>query len=169
MKERTDAVSNALDLGHVISGVTNLCWKTCISRPGLGKLCVPEPNLSLTDWLSWAAPGPVSEKLRYCACCCCCCCCCCASEKANKSLNSRSQRQNITSTLTRLEIRRRSLRSAGNLQLAGPRNRRNVGRPSGRNDDLRLLRLLHYDPVGLLHVAKALRNAFRSTSSDLRR
>lgn len=28
---------------------TNLCWKTCKSKPGLGKLCVPEPNLSLTD------------------------------------------------------------------------------------------------------------------------
>lgn len=50
--------------------LTNLCWKTCMSRAPLGRLCVPDPNRSFTDWLSCAAPGPVSEKLRYCAFCC---------------------------------------------------------------------------------------------------
>lgn len=39
----------------------NLAWNTCMSKPGLGKLLVPVPNLSLTDWLSWAAFCPVSE------------------------------------------------------------------------------------------------------------
>lgn len=39
----------------------NLAWNTCMSKPDLGKLFVPVPNLSLTDWLSCAAFWPVSE------------------------------------------------------------------------------------------------------------
>lgn len=49
---------------------TNLCWKTCMSRAPFGRLWVPDPKRSLTDWLNWAAPGPVNEKLRYWAFCC---------------------------------------------------------------------------------------------------
>lgn len=43
-----------------------LCWKTCKSDPGLGKLCDPDDRRSRIDWLSWAAVVPVSEKLRCC-------------------------------------------------------------------------------------------------------
>jgi hypothetical protein len=45
------------------------CWKTCMSSPPFGKLWVPDPNRSFTDCDNWAAPGPVSEKLRYCGFC----------------------------------------------------------------------------------------------------
>lgn len=44
------------------------CWKTLRSEPGLGRLCEPLERRSRIDWLSCAALGPVSEKLRYCGC-----------------------------------------------------------------------------------------------------
>lgn len=46
---------------------TYRCWKTAKSVPGFGRLCVPLARRSRIDWLSWAAVGPVSEKLRCCA------------------------------------------------------------------------------------------------------
>lgn len=63
------------------SSRTNLCWKTCMSRAPFGKLWVPDPKRSFTDWLNWAAPGPVSEKLRYWA-------FCCISKSRKKKLES---------------------------------------------------------------------------------
>lgn len=48
------------------AGDTYRCWKTFKSAPGFGKLCEPLEKRSRIDWLSWAAVGPVSEKLRCC-------------------------------------------------------------------------------------------------------
>lgn len=45
---------------------TYRCWKTFKSAPGFGRLCEPFEKRSRIDWLSWAAVGPVSEKLRCC-------------------------------------------------------------------------------------------------------
>ena len=61
-----------------------LCWKTCMSRPPLGKLW--DPNRSFTDCDSWAAPAPVKEKLLYWGL----CICNCSTIKKNHTVTWKS-------------------------------------------------------------------------------
>lgn len=88
---------------------TNLCWKTCMSSAPFGRLWVPEPKRSLTDWLSCAADGPVNEKLLYCA------LCCCISKKAKNFPSSIILKLDKLKLVTLLEVGRCGLRSAWNL------------------------------------------------------